>query len=90
VTRTEALPEFSTKVYEAIGELLLRCEDGFSDVVPQDIASKLDVSVMAVNAAIGHLIDAGLVETEDYQSINPGTGQSNPHYCFLYTDVHPR
>jgi hypothetical protein len=58
-----ALPEFSRKVYEAI-HAGLYAEPGFSDVNASDVARWLKCEGLAVNAALKHLVEAGLVYTE--------------------------
>jgi hypothetical protein len=63
--RLAELPEFSAKVYEAIHSGLY-AEPFFSDVRVEDVAKKLNVAPRAVNAAVGHLIEEGLIYTENF------------------------
>jgi hypothetical protein len=73
-----ALPEFSRKVYETIkaGQY---AEPGFSDVMVTDVATVVGAARKAVNAAVGHLIEVGLVYTTE------GSSRSE---TFLHTYEH--
>lgn len=65
------LPEFSSRVYHYLltdGWYNFDGESGFSDVDANDVAEALQVKPKAVNAALGHLIGAGLVFTEPYEN----------------------
>lgn len=79
--RLAALPEFSQSVYAAIHKSLY-AEPYFSDVTVRDIAKGLGVKPVAINAAVGHLIDAGLVLTELFDN-----GYDKPR-TFLHTYEH--
>lgn len=78
--RVAELPEFSGKVYAAL-KADLYAEPFFSDVRVIDIAEKLNVTPRAVNAAVGHLIEEGLVYTEDCDT-------NNWQRVFLHTYEH--
>lgn len=78
--RLAELPEFSAKVYAAIHSGLY-AEPFFSDVRVIDVAEKLNVAPRAVNAAVGHLIEEGLVYTENFDG-------NNWQRVFLHTYEH--
>jgi hypothetical protein len=77
----DALPEFSRKVYEVI-KAGLYAEPGFSDIESSDVAATLKCSPLAVNAALGHLIEAGLVFVEPWETFG------NPKRNFIHTYEH--
>lgn len=66
--RLAELPEFSQQVYATI-KAGLYAEPFFSDLRSIDVAKKMNVKPVAVNAALGHLIAAGLVYTEEFVSV---------------------
>jgi len=71
IDTVQALPEFSSQVYHWLltqGWYNFDGESGFSDVDAKDVADALSCKVLAVNAAIGHLIETGLVFTEPYEN----------------------
>lgn len=76
------LPEFSASVYAAI-KTGLYAEPFFSDVRVKDIAEELVTSTAAVRAAVKHLIDEGLVYTENYDG-------NNWNRVFIHTYEHDR
>lgn len=67
VDRLSKLPEFSQNVYAEIKKALY-AEPFFSDVKVEDIAARLQVSVFSINSSLSHLMDAGLVYSEEFNS----------------------
>ena len=84
--RLEDLPDFSRRVYADISANLY-AEPGFSDVTVADVARRLKVKPLAVNAAVGRLIAAGLVFTEEYDR-NTLRGARSTVDIFLHTYEH--
>lgn len=74
------LPPFSKQVYQAL-QATMYAEPGYSDTTVADLAKRLNCKPMAVNGAIGHLTEAGLVySVQDSGSDTPDT--------FLHTYEH--
>jgi DNA-binding MarR family transcriptional regulator len=86
--RLATLPEFSRSVYAAI-KAGLYAEPGFSDVTVADVAERLGCAPLAVNAAVGRLIEAGLVNTEEYER-KTMRGARTVTDIFLHTYEHDR
>lgn len=80
--RLSKLPEFSQQVYQSLQKGLY-AEPFFSDVQADDLAKTLGVSPLAINGALGHLMAAGLVYSEEFSN-----GFKRKSDIFLHTYEH--
>lgn len=69
----KALPKFSRNVYDTKHGKLY-AEPGFSDVTVKDVATTLGCTQKAVNAAIKHLLEVGLIWTYEFDCVGNAKG----------------